>query len=91
MNEILTKHAKERMVKRAIPPLIVDWLMTYGNETHAADGANIHFFDKKCRKKLKSTIGALPYSRLEDQMECYLVAKDGVVLTVGHRSKKIKR
>ena len=89
MNDIFTKHANERIVKRGIPPLIVEWLMTYGNETHAADGANIRYFDKKCRKKLKSTIGALPYSRLEDQMDCYLIEKDGVVVTVGHRIKKI--
>ena len=91
MNMTLTKHAQKRIVKRGIPPLIVDWLMTYGNQASADDGANLHYFDKKCRKKLKSNIGSLPYHLLEDQMNCYLVEKDGVVITVGHRYKKVRR
>jgi len=88
----LTKHSSERMQQRAIPPLIVDWLMAYGATEYDHHGAEIHYFDKKARRQLERDFGGLIVRRLDDLLDTYLVVgTDGGVITVGHREQRINR
>ena len=87
---VYTNHAKVRMQHRGIPPLIVKWLMEYGATEYSA-GALKHFFDKRSRKMLSREMGRIVIDRLGDLMNQYIVEKDGVILTVGHRQKHIFR
>ena len=41
----LTDHAQSRMQQRAIPPLILDWLQSYGAIEHDHRGAEVHYFN----------------------------------------------
>ncbi len=90
MNKLrLTQHAMVRMRQRAIPPAVVDALMVYGREEHDHHGGTIVYFDKAARRRLVR-------ERMDRALERYLdayavIAKDGAVLTVGHRDKRIWR
>ncbi len=86
----LTKHANVRMQQRGIPPLIVEWLTSYGASRHDHRGTEILYFDKHSRKALAKVVGEEVVSRLAGLLDTYVVvADDGVVITAGHRYKRI--
>jgi len=89
MNKELSKHAETRSQQRAIPPVIVDWLMNFGTVEHDHAGAEIRYFDKRSRKRLASAVGETVVKRLNDLLDAYLVTRGPLVLTVGHRFKRV--
>ena len=91
MNIQLTKHATNRQQQRGIPPLIMDWLTSFGTTSHDHHGAEILFFDKRSRKALAKAVGEEVVSRLSDLLDTYAVVSDGgAIITVGHRFKRVK-
>ena len=86
-----SRHAETRMQQRAVPPLVVNWLQQYGEEKHDHRGAVIRYFSKQSKRALQRDIGNLPIKRMSDYLGTYLIERDGVVITVGHRYKRIKR
>lgn len=87
----MTKHAQSRMQQRAVPPLVIQWLLDFGATEHDHHGAEIRYFNKTSRKQLASAVGAAVINRLTDLLDAYLVVKDCVVITVGYRFKHINR
>lgn len=87
-----TKHADTRLQQRNIPPLIVDWLTRYGAKQHDHNGAEVLYFDKRSRKDLARHVGDEVVKRLSGLLDAYAVVSTdtGVVITVGHRYKRIK-
>ena len=85
----LTKHAAIRCQQRGIPPLIVDWLFEFGKDVHK-NGAEMIYFDKKSKKAVRKYAGRQVFRKLDKYMDSYLIAKDGRVLTVGHRTKAVR-
>jgi len=71
---------------------MVDLLIEFGTTTKAPGGAQKVFFDKASRRRLAAYMGALP-STLDEQLGVYAVInfKDNTVITVGHRTERIKR
>jgi hypothetical protein len=51
-----TRHAKARAQQRCIPPLIVEWLLAYG-QREPSHGAVRVAFDKRSRRELARDIG----------------------------------
>ena len=47
MSKIMTNHAKHRQQQRGVPPMIVDWLLQYGETTYVGPGAKARFFTKR--------------------------------------------
>lgn len=91
MNPILTKHAIKRQQHRCIPPLIVEWLNTFGATTHDHRGAEVRFFDKRSRKQIASRFGNEVVGRLGGLMNAYaVIGQCGAVITLGYRYKRIK-
>lgn len=86
-----TRHADIRMQQRGIPPLIKDWLLLYGQEAYDHRGGVIRYFDKKSLKRLRCEIGSRPVCRMAEFMDAYLVEREGAVITVGHRFKRVFR
>ena len=86
----LSRHAQMRCRQRCIPPLIRQWLHAYGSEmqTH---GATKRFFDREARRRLAADVGAQVVDRLGDLLDCYLVEAGATVVTVGVRTRRIKR
>lgn len=93
MNDIsLTRHATTRMQQRAVPPLIVEWLLEYGATERSGGGTQMHYFTKNCRRQLAKHVGDQVINRLSALLDAYvIVGSDGVVITVGHRCRRIQR
>lgn len=89
MDAEISRHAAIRSTQRSIPSLIIDWLREYGAADHDGHGAEIRYFDKQARKRLEKFAGCEVVSRLTPLLESYLVEKQGVVITVGRRYKRI--
>lgn len=86
----LTAHAATRVQQRALPPLVLDWLHTYGHEHHDGRGATVLFFNKTARRRLERGVGREPVRRMKQWLNAYaVVSDDGQVVTAGHRFKRI--
>lgn len=87
----MTRHASVRQQQRRVPPLVVDWLMDYG-QTEYVGHACYRFFDKESRRRLATDVGDRIVGMLAPLLDCYLVVgNDGKVITVGHRYTRICR
>lgn len=88
----LTRHANQRMQQRGIPEVVLDWLLQYGESQWDHHGAKVLYFTKKSRRHIDEVVGKDATRRYNEYMDSYaVVALDGVLLTCGHRSKKINR
>jgi len=90
MDFITTYHAETRKRQRGIPAFVVESLVDYGKINHDHHGAEILTFPKAVRQKLRNTLPKPKYLALESHFDCYAVMSDGVIITVGHRTKRLK-
>ena len=87
-----TIHAAARLQQRALPPLVLDWLQTYGHEHHDGRGGVILHCNKPARRRLERAVGREPVRRMKDWLNAYAVLTiDGQLITAGHRFKRILR
>jgi hypothetical protein len=88
-----TKHAAIRACKRGIPPLIQQWLMDFGEESYDGHGGICRFFSHRSVRSMERCLGREPVRRMSEYLDAYLVesSHDGATITVGHRSRRIKR
>lgn len=86
---MLSAHALVRTRQRAIPKLLVDWLIDFGAETSTNGGCTVRFFDRRAKRRLEHAVGREAVRRFKDKLSCYLVERDGKVITVGHRYQRI--
>jgi hypothetical protein len=88
----LTDHARVRLQQRGISEPALQYLLTYGSTVHDHRGGELVFFDHEARDRLRRTQGAEVFKKLGPKLDTYaVIADDGVVLTVGHRTKRINR
>lgn len=91
-NNFMTCHAALRSQQRAIPQLIIDWLMDYGAVAVDQRGAEIFYFDHAARRRLSKAVGERAVSLLGRLLDAYVVFSErGTVITVGHRYKRVVR
>jgi hypothetical protein len=85
-----TKHAAVRSQQRGIPPLISDWLITYGDEEFDGRGGVVRYFSATGIRQLEDEVGAKQVKQKSEFLRCYLVqATDtGSIITVGKRHSK---
>ena len=88
----LTRHARERMQQRAIPPFVLDLLDEFGTRLHSC-GAERIVFDKGACKRLKHKFGGDRGMRfVERWLNVYAVLGDsGRYLTAGHAHRRVWR
>jgi len=89
---LLTPHARARMQQRGIRRDALDVLLDFGAARHVhSAGREIVFLDKKARTRLarNGPEGARAAERLKGAYA--IVAGNGVVITVGHRFRRIPR
>lgn len=86
----LTHHAAQRLQQRAIPERALELLRRYGRSEYAS-GARIRYFDRRSLQRAMRAVGVedLEPDRLHDMY--YVESKEGVVVTAGHRTRRIKR
>ena len=88
---LLTNHARARMQQRGIRPEMVEALLDYGREIHVDGGRDLVFFDKRARARLRK---ANPAVAADPERICNsyaILGSDGMVVTVGHRFRRIPR
>lgn len=86
-----TRHATQRSQQRGIPPLAVELFERYGAWSRH-DGADVLFMNKQARKHIARDFGgarALRY--VEPLLNKYAMVENGRVITLAHRSKRLKR
>ena len=76
---LTTQHARARMQQRGIRPGALEALLESGRSVPAGDGCELLFFDKAARKAAR-----LPNAYA-------VVGRDGEVITVGHRYRRLPR
>ncbi len=89
----VTAHARKRKQLRGIPSDAVEVLLNYGKRVRGR-GAIIACMTKKSRHHARRRMGAAAYSRISDKLDIYLVldnATGGDIITVGHRTRRLKR
>jgi len=95
MKPIATTHASVRAQQRGVPPLVMNWLLAYGEEIFDGHGGVLRYFTPRSIRQLEREVGQAPLKRLSEYLRCYLVqgSQDGNVITVGkrHRGKRICR
>ncbi len=73
MSKNFTDHASIRQQQRGIPPLVADWLMSYGAEQFDGHGGIVRYFSKQCIRRLEREVGRTAVARMSEFMRCYLV------------------
>ena len=89
----LTKHATERSQQRGIPPLVIEWLQQFGEETFDGRGCIQRYFSKASIRALERAFGRQPVSKLNQYLDAYTVESmgSGTIVTVGYRRTRIRR
>lgn len=88
----LTQHAQARMQQRGIPAEIVEQLVDFGRVTHDHQGGRIVWFDRASRMRLQREYGRSFYRSVEKHLDAYAVLdREGRVVTVGHRFRRIRQ
>ena len=88
----LTDHARTRLQQRGIPEMILETLLDFGHEEFDHRGSAVIYLDQHSRKQLRRFLGEESYKRMSSHLDTYaVVARDGTVVTVGHRTRRINR
>ena len=86
----LSRHARARMQQRGIPPAQVERLLAFGQEGHERHGGVIVYFDHAARRRAQRA-GVVSSVELDRLAGVYVVIAGGVVATVGHRYRRLRR
>lgn len=86
----MSRHTLVRQQQRAIPRLILDWLLTYGAVRRSHEGSEFRYFNHKARRRVSAEVGHQVVDRLAPLLNaCMVVSTDGTVITCGQRYKSI--
>jgi hypothetical protein len=88
----ITNHAQTRLQQRGIPPLVIENLLDFGRQMHDHRGGTVLYFDHRARRYLQRQLPRENFRRIESHLDAYaVVASDGSIVTVGHRTHRINR
>ncbi len=86
----LTKHASKRIQQRGIPLEIVQLVEEFGQRVCQSGGEQI-YLDQGARSNIYKEVGRKKYAQIEKHLNTYLIVCNGVVVTVGHICKRIRK
>jgi len=89
----ISQHARRRMQKRSIPPIVLDWLQDYGSRQYDGRGAFIQYFDHAAKARLSRNYGHRFVQTHDRYLRVYMVEDTAgeAVITVGHRTRRVRR
>ena len=88
----LTPHARTRMQQRGIRPEALEALLDFGRVRHLHDhGREIVFFDKKAKARLARVDPDAARQAAKLARTYAIMGSNGVVITVGHRYRRVAR
>src|ERR1700676_3827713 len=82
-----TRHSRDRLHQRGISPLVLEWLLMFG-ERKSMNHSEVFYFTKASRERLRKYIGARSMAKFENELDSYAVIAQGQVITAGHRTKR---
>ena len=85
----LSKHAQTRMQQRGIGQRVVSLLDCFGERQYDNHDGEIVFFNKRSKRLLQESLDRADFIVIERKLDAYFVERQGVVVTVGHRYKKL--
>jgi len=87
-----THHARVRMQQRGIDAEKLDLLLAYGRALHDHHGHVLFHMDRRALKAVRKARGERAGPMLERVRGIFaVVGKDGVIITVGHRYRRLRR
>jgi hypothetical protein len=86
-----TRHARDRSTARAIPPMIAEIILEFGQSRDAGDGARKYALTKEGMRELRRSGGREITKAVEPyrKRNAYVVATEGRIVTVAYASTKI--
>ena len=87
----LSPHAAVRMQQRGIPAEVIGLLLDYGASQPSWEGSEVLYFDHRARRRLQAIAPQLARQALECRDAYAVLARDGMIATVGHRHKRVWR
>jgi hypothetical protein len=90
LEPFVTRHALARMQQRGIAPSALDYLLDFGREHYDHHGATVLMLDRTARRRIVRA-GAACARQVDALRGLYaVVAADGRVRTVGHRTRRLR-
>ena len=88
-----THHAAVRACQRAIPPFAEYLLDEFGERIYDGRGGVRVFFTHRSKRRMEQSFGRRAAGKMAEYFGVYRVedSRDGTVITIGHRSKRMKR
>ncbi len=87
----LTDHARMRMQQRGIPQSQLEWLLEYGSERYDRCGKLWLSYDHKAKKLMRKYLSSDILKRIKLDTYGVIAEENGVLVTVGHRTKRFHR
>lgn len=87
----LTDHARMRMQQRGIPQSQLEWLLEYGSERYDRCGKLWLSYDHKAKKFMRKYLSSDILKRIKLDTYGVIAEENGVLVTVGHRTKRFHR
>lgn len=87
----LTDHARMRMQQRGIPHSQIEWLLEFGSERYDRCGKLWLSYDHKAKKLMRKCLSSDILKRIKLDTYGVLSEENGVLVTVGHRTKRFNR
>jgi hypothetical protein len=86
-----TRHANERSAARAIPMMIIEIIIEYGESRDAGDGARKYALTKRSMSALRQVAGRELAKAIESyrNRNAYVVAAGGRIVTVAYSSNPL--
>jgi hypothetical protein len=89
--ERCSNHASVRMQQRRVTREVIDLLHAHGEQARS-HGAYVYYFSRRAKCRVSGVLSPGELRTIEEYRSCYLIeADDGVIVTVGHRYKRIRR
>jgi hypothetical protein len=86
-----SNHASVRMQQRRVPRSVIDLLHAHGDQARS-HGAYVYYFSRRAKCRISEVLSRAEMRTIEEYGSCYLIeADDGVIITVGHRYRRIRR
>jgi hypothetical protein len=88
--ENLTTHAAQRAQQRSIATSAIEIVRDYGVSIRR-HGADIRYLDRDAHRHVRRALGDREYARLGRKLNIYVVEEGGMICTVAHRLRRIRR
>lgn len=86
---IMSHHAEQRSQERHISPMQLEWLLSYGQESHKR-GVRLFHFDRTSYFQLIREVDPENLALALRSRNIYAVIAESRVITVGYRDERLK-